>query len=105
MGITVYGLKRHKEYIMNQVITINESTENRFEITNKYNTEEIYGMLFRGGMQWMPDDSISPGLMLSYGHLFEHTLDSQYLKKGNVRFPSLFIMHNLKSDSPLVNRA
>ncbi len=81
VGATLYGLKRRREQIANQVITFEKTSVTTYEINNQYITESIWGMTGSLGIQIMPAKILAIGLSFSGGYIFGHDMVSQVYYK------------------------
>ncbi len=82
IGFSGYMLKRRTEQIANQLIVSNTPTGDTYYIQNQYITEDIYGVMYNGGIQWMPLDILSVGLCVGTGTILSHDREIQnFLKK------------------------
>jgi len=84
VGLTLYGLRRRSELIMNQMIIYDKGQVDNtpYEIINLYQTDNYLGLLGRLGLQYMPINLLSFGLSFGLGNIFSHKRESQYFYKS-----------------------
>ncbi len=82
VGVTAYGLKRRIEQISKQLYVYNKENEDTYAISNQYITEDIYGVLYNAGIQWMPLDILSVGLCAGGGNILSHDREYQEFSKN-----------------------
>ncbi len=83
IGATVYGLKRRSEEISNMVVL--RYSDGAYSITNTYITEDIYGMICKFGIQYMPTDLLSIGATFEYGYIIVHDWDFKQKVSSNLQ--------------------
>jgi len=87
LGFSLFALNRKREQVFNQMnVIVNDPaavyTAGDIFITNKYQTDEFWGMLGKFGIQWMPMNKIAFGLTIGGGGFFSHFNETQTLQNG-----------------------
>ena len=95
IGVSCYGLKRRSEEIWNQLQVMYAEDPQSYEISNQYITEDIYGVIGKLGIQWMPSDIISIGTCIGQGMILSHERHSQILNK---RFDDTEVSFKIESE-------
>jgi long-chain fatty acid transport protein len=81
--VTLSFLRRRSEQINSYLRTgAIVSSNQRYLLGNIYITDDVWGGTARLGMQWMPEKSISFGLSMLAGKIFNHTRDIQNLSQA-----------------------
>lgn len=72
IGATVYGMKRSREQIANQIITFEKTSVTTYQLNNQYITETMWGLTGIFGIQVMPANTLSFGASVSYSKVLYH---------------------------------